>query len=278
MNHISRYTSTIVAEATFRATVTEAGLASRDPVIADGKMHRFHVEGDKPGTKNGWYALFSDGVPSGAFGSWKTGIKHSWCMKAQHDLTPAERTEHKRRMDAAQKAREAGDQDKKQAARDKAAYIWQSSPSAPGSHPYLIKKGIRNYGLRVSKGALVIPLRDSAGTLHSLQFIDGEGNKRFLSGGRKRGCYFGIGQPQGKLCIAEGYATAASIHEATGYAVAVAFDAGNLRLVAEAIRQKFPGIEIILCADNDINTPGNPGLTHAREAAAAVGGFVTFPE
>jgi putative DNA primase/helicase len=111
-----------------------------------------------------------------------------------------------------------------------------------------------------------------------LQFIDGEGNKRFLSGGRKRGCYFGIGQPQGKICIAEGYATAASIHEATGYAVAVAFDAGNLRLVAEAIRQKFPGIEIILCADNDINTPGNPGLTHAREAAAAVGGFVTFPE
>jgi putative DNA primase/helicase len=272
MKHISNYTMPIMIEASFRAAMTEAGLASRDPVITDGKLHRFRVEGNKPGTKNGWYVLFSDGVPSGAFGSWKTGSNHKWCMKAPHALTLAERAEHKHRMDAARQAREAEDQSRKQAARDKAAYLWKSLPSAPDDHSYLVKKGVKNHGLRASGGALVIPLRDSSGTLHSLQFINGEGNKRFLSGGRKRGCYFGIGQPKEKICIAEGYATAASIHEATGEAVAIAFDAGNLRPVAEALRQKFPGIEIILCADND-----PVGLKKAREAALATGALLAIP-
>ena len=276
MKHINHYTSSIEIEAAFRGAMAEAGLASREPVIADGRRHRFRVEGDKAGTKNGWYILFPDGVPSGAFGSWKTGAKHSWCAKTQRDLTYTERAAHKKRMDAARATREAEDQSIKKAARDKAAHIWQSSHSAPDSHSYLIKKGVKNHGLRLSNGSLVIPMRDSAGVLHSLQFIDAEGNKRFLPGGRKRGCYFSIGRPDGKICIAEGYATAASIYQATGHAVAVAFDAGNLRPVAEEIRRKFPRIGIVLCADNDINTPGNPGLTKAREAAAAVGGLVVF--
>ena len=56
--------------------------------------------------------------------------------------------------------------------------------------------------------------------------------------------------------------------------MAVAFDAGNLEPVALALRAKFPHIEITLCADNDMNTPGNPGLSRAREAAAAVGGLL----
>lgn len=120
-------------------------------------------------------------------------------------------------------------------------------------------------------------MRDTGGIIHSLQFIDGEGNKRFLSGGRKKGCYFPIGSPGEPLCIAEGYATAASIHEATGFPVAVAFDAGNLEPVARAMRAKFSKIKIILCADNDAQTPGNPGLTKAREAAAACGALLAVP-
>ncbi|MCD8494042.1 MAG: toprim domain-containing protein [Alphaproteobacteria bacterium] len=99
----------------------------------------------------------------------------------------------------------------------------------------------------------------------------------FLSGGRKKGCYFAIGTPSNSLCIAEGYATAASIYESTGLPCAVAFDAGNLEAVALALRTKFPEIEITLCADNDANTPGNPGLTKAREAAAACGALLAVP-
>ena len=265
-------------EAAFQAAMAQAGLISRDAILADGRLHRFHVEGDAPGKRNGYYVLFSDGVPAAAFGSWRTGVKGTWCAKAQHDLTPAELAENRRRMDAARKAREAEDRAVKQAAQKKAATIWQASLPAPDNHPYLVKKGIRNHGPRLSRGALVIPLRDGAGMLHSLQFIDGEGNKLFLLGGRKKGCYFAIGNPSESLCIAEGYATGASIYESTGLPVAVAFDAGNLLSVAQTLRQKFPAAKIIICADDDDSTLGNPGLTKARIAAQSIGGFVAIPQ
>jgi len=264
-------------ESAFQAAMTEAGLVSRDAILADGRLRRFRVEGDTTGSRNGWYVLHADGVPSGVFGSWKTGLKGSWCIKAQHDLTATELAENRRRIDAARKAREAEVREVRKEAQERASMIWLASAPAPASHPYFIKKGVKNYGLKIANGALVIPLHDSAEVLHSLQFIDGEGKKRFLSGGRKRSCYYSIGQVKDTLCIAEGYATAASVHEATGHAVVVAFDAGNLLPVAQALRQKFPDAEIILCADNDINTPGNPGLTHAREAATAVGALLAIP-
>ena len=126
--------------------------------------------------------------------------------------------------------------------------------------------------------SVVLPIRDTAGALHSLQFIGADGRKRYLTGGRIRGCYFGISKPDGVLCIAEGFATGASIHEATGYAVAVAFDAGNLQPAAKALREKFPDLRLILCADDDYRTGGNPGQTKAKEAAQAVGGLLAVPD
>src|SRR5690606_19668878 len=142
---------------------------------------------------------------------------------------------------------------------------------------YLVTKQVKSHGLRLYKETLVVPMRDSRGLLHSLQFIDGDGNKRFLSGGRKYGCYFAIGGAGEAFCIAEGYATGATVYESTGLSMAVAFDAGNLMPVAQAIRSKFPEAEITLCADNDKNTPGNPGLTKAKEAAVAVGALLAVP-
>ena len=121
-------------------------------------------------------------------------------------------------------------------------------------------------------------MRDVDGELHSLQFILPDGGKRFLTGGRKRGCYYGIGRPAGALCICEGYATAASIYEATGYATACAFDAGNLLPVAEALRAKFPRLSLVIAADNDSEAAGNPGLTAATAAARAVGAAVAVPD
>ena len=75
--------------------------------------------------------------------------------------------------------------------------------------------------------------------------------------------------------VAEGYATAASVHEATGYPVAVAFDAGNLEPVAETIREKLPDCSIIIAGDND---KSGVGQEKARAAAAASGGKVVIPE
>lgn len=261
----------------FRVSLKAAGLATRDAITMDGGLHRFHIEGDKPGSKNGWYVLFGDSLPAGAFGCWKRQISETWCAKAIRDLSPAERERFKLRKIEARNAREVEEQGRRTAARKKAATIWEAAAPAPDNHPYLVKKGVCNYGLRLHNGTLVIPLRDSCGILHSLQFIDGAGNKRFLSGGRVQGCYFAIGCPSESIAIGEGYATAASIHESTGLPVAVAFNAGNLLPVAKVLRVKFPHIQIILCADNDERTPGNPGLTKAREAAAAVGGLLAVP-
>lgn len=128
----------------------------------------------------------------------------------------------------------------------------------------------------------MVPVLDAAGTPQSLQFIAGDGSKRFLSGGRTAGGYFPIpakdGSKDGPLLIAEGYATGASLHLSTGYVVLVAFNAGNLHAVARMARKQYPDREIILCADNDVETrkpdgtPWNPGEEAAAKAAATIGG------
>ncbi len=270
--------------AAFRDAMGAAGLQTDAAIIADGRLHRIHIEGDKRESKNGWYCFHDDGLPAGAFGSWKTGESHTWCAKPERTLTPGEREANQKRYAEARRERDAQQQREYERARRKAAAIWKLATPCD-AHPYLLTKGISAHGVRLYKGRLVIPARDASGILHTLQFIDAEGSKRFLTGGRKRDCYFGIGnapatiaEASGALCIAEGFATAASIHEATGYPVAVAFDADNMPPVAKALRQKFRTASIIVCADNDQFTPGNPGLSKATRAARTIGAFVACPE
>ena len=115
-------------------------------------------------------------------------------------------------------------------------------------------------------------MADAAGVLHSLQFIGADGTKRFLRGGHVAGCFFTIAdKAQGPLVIAEGCATGASVHEATGFAVVCAMNAGNLKAVAEALRAKWPEREIVIAADNDAWTDGNPGVAKATTAAKGIG-------
>lgn len=121
-------------------------------------------------------------------------------------------------------------------------------------------------------------MRDTAGKLHSLQTITPDSDKRFHPGGRVKGCYHSIGKPAGRLIVCEGYATGASIHEATGHAVAVAFNAGNLEAVAVALRAKYAALKIIIAADDDHLTDGNPGLSKAKAAALAVGCYLIKPD
>lgn len=202
---------------------------------------------------------------------------HGWRDDGTYRKPTPEELEAQRRIAAERAAKEEAEIASECAeAAKKAAAIWKSSQCV-GLHHYLTRKRVEAFGIRQSRGALVIPLRDTAGEIHGLQFIDAEGNKRFLTGGAITGHYFAIGRYQGTLCIAEGYATAATVHQATGHAVAVAFNAGNLKPVALALRSKFPDAKLILCADNDRFTPGNPGVTKAREAALAVGGLLSVP-
>jgi putative DNA primase/helicase len=257
----------------FSDAIKAAGLIPPDAIEADGELYRFSSNGKK-GDDAGWYVLHGDGIPAGTFGNWRTSFAQTWRADIGRTLTPAEESEHRAKVAAAQAKREAEEIKSKADAKAKAISIWQKAETAPGDHPYLTRKGIKANGAKIYKGALLIPLcADSE--IQSLQFIGGEGKKTFLTDGRVKGCYFSMGNPKGAtaLCIAEGFATGATIHQITGFPVAIAFNAGNLGLVSKAMRDKFPDLPLILCADDDIKTDGNPGLTKATEAARSVGGL-----
>ncbi|MCQ2444406.1 MAG: toprim domain-containing protein [Mailhella sp.] len=171
------------------------------------------------------------------------------------------------------------------AAADKAAYLMKKSAPCR-RHPYLRRKKVApvpNLGIG-RNGTLLVPMFDPAGRTASVQFIDRDGNKRFLRGGAKKGCYFPIhGNPSGPLLIAEGLATGISLFMSTGYSVVVAFDAGNLLPVGKVMRHRYPSRQIIFAADNDVESvdakgqPFNTGVVKARAAADAVGGKVAIP-
>ncbi len=237
------------AESEFRDAIRAAGLIPPD-MIEPGKFHKFPGEGKGNRNTAAWCKLFPDGM-GGIFGDYSTGLSGNWQEKREKPFSAIEREAFKRHVAEARKQAEADLKKRQAAAARKAAAIWEAAKPAPADHPYLTRKGIKASGARLHDDALVIPMREGA-ALHSLQFIGPDGEKRFLAGGRVSGCYFPIGKPAGALCIVEGYATGASIHEATGCAVAVAFNAGNLGLVARALRAKFPELRIIVCADNDI--------------------------
>jgi putative DNA primase/helicase len=160
---------------------------------------------------------------AGAFGDRRGGLSETWRADIGRRLSPSEEAAYQGRVDATRRERETEEAKRKAEAPEKASAIWLGAGTAPRDHPYLIKKGIKSHGLRVHDEALVIPMGDGA-ELYNLQFIGLEGGKRFLTDGRVSGCYFPIGEPNGALCT-EGYATGASIHEATRRAVAVAFNA-----------------------------------------------------
>jgi len=175
----------------------------------------------------------------------------------------------------------------RQAAKE-AEKFWREAAKT-GESRYLVRKGVRGHGVRYgSQGWLIVPMRDAGGALWNVQRIapskpsDGP-DKLFLKGGRKSGLFHWCGDPAKApvLLIAEGYATAASIHEATGRPVAVAFDAGNLGHVARILRRQNRRALLVLCADNDRETEHktghNPGRDKATEAAKAVAGVVALP-
>ena len=261
----------------FTAAMAEHGLACPDPLIPDGEFHRFQVPGDKASSKNGWYVLYDGDNPTIVFGSWKTGEKIKHSLKNSQDLSPAERQQHQERIAQAQEAAEREREKLQQEAASRAQAIWEKSTPAPNDHPYLTRKHIQPHGVRVSRGNLVIPAYDSTGAIATLQFIEEDGSKKLLTHGAKQGKYFSIGQDGDYIYLCEGFATAATVQEATGIFTVLAFDAGNLKPVALRLRREHPDAKIILAADNDSGTEGNPGLTKAREAANSVNGSVVFP-
>lgn len=170
---------------------------------------------------------------------------------------------------------------KQAAAAAQAAQYWRAARRASREHPYLERKGLTPYHLRqLPGGRLLVPLCLD-GTLVNLQTILPDGGKRFLKGGRLKGCYSPIGVPKARqtVYVCEGWATGATLHEHTGAAIACALTAGNLLPVAQALRARFGElIELVIAGDDDRQTLGNPGRSYANRAGLEVGALVVFPE
>ena len=242
----------------------------------DGNIHRFHVPGDKPGTLNGWYVFYLDGIASGAFGSWKTNGSNAWSIRTPANYREAEQV--RQRIEQARQQREAEQRQRQLSAATLAQRWWRDARRAALDHVYLIAKGVRSHSLRQRNDELLVPLY-SGGVLVNLQRIAPDGSKRFLAGGRVKGAYSPMGHitPGSPICICEGWATGATLHE-SGHTVACAMNAGNLKPVALALRAEYHTTEIIVAGDDDRQTEGNPGRTAANAAAIAVGGLVAFPD
>ncbi len=260
----------------FREALSERGVIPPDELIADGRIHRCDVEG-KNGKGDASYLLHLDGVPAGGFENHRDGMGwENWKANIGRRLTLAEKAANREQVAAARREREATETRRRKEAADLAQEQWALAQPCL-RHPYSVEKGVETHGTRVMGDSLLIPLRDVNGVIHSMQYIRPNGDKRFMPGGRVRGHFYSIGKLGDVLCIAEGFATGATVHEATGHAVAVAFNALNLVPVAISLREKYPELRIIICADDDHETAGNPGLAKAREAARLVGGLVAVP-
>jgi phage/plasmid primase-like uncharacterized protein/KaiC/GvpD/RAD55 family RecA-like ATPase len=258
-----------------------AGLEPPDEVLMDGKIHRFRSgtkgspgHGDKPG----WYLVFGDGIPAGRFGCWRAGIEVTWRADVGRKLTEFEEMAHARRINESKVLREAAQERQHKVASDTVEKIWLSGVAAHPDHPYLKRKGIQTHGLRTTgDGRLMVPLYDADGTLSTLQYIDEDGGKLYHPGGQTGGKFWMVGSldEPGTLFVAEGFATAATIHETTDRPVVVAYSASNLVPVTGTLREMYGATQdIVIVADHDNS---GVGQRYAEQASAKYGARMVMP-
>ena len=261
-----------------REAMIEAGLEPPEAIYLDGKLHRFNsgTKGSPGHSKPGWYVAFGDGVPAGRFGCWRAGIEQAWQAEMGRKLTIAEEMAHTRRMAEAKAAREAEQERSQAVAATTVDAIWTAGGAASADHPYLARKGIAANGARVTgDGRLMVPLYGAEGDLASVQYISADGEKRYHPGGATGGKFWMLGEPSATIYIAEGFATAATIHQATGKACAVAYSASNLVPVTGALRERFGAQQdLVIVADNDAS---GVGQRYAEQASAKYGARSVMP-
>jgi putative DNA primase/helicase len=262
--------------------IRAAGLEPPDQVIMDGKLHRFKSgtkgSGNKGGDKPGWYLIFGDGVPAGRFGCWRMGFESPWRADVGRKLTATEEMQHARRIAEAKAIRDAELERQHEVASATVETIWASAQAASPEHPYLQRKGIGVHGARVTgDGRLVVPLYGQDGHLSSLQYIAHDGGKLYHPGGQTGGKFWMLGtmDEPGTLFVAEGFATAATIHETTNRPVIVAYSASNLVPVTGTLREMYGATQdIVIVADHDAS---GVGQRYAEQASAKFGARMVMP-
>ena len=265
-------------EEAFSEAITSIGGILPKEIIADGTIHRFSFNGRR-GNDSGWYVIFHDEIVGGSIGSWGTGQKINWhYIPNGYDWSPEQESMWQKKTEQRHKEAESLRVSAQEKTAKDAQKRWDELNEAPNDHPYLVLKGVRPHGIKMGKGRLYLPMLDEKGTIVSLQSIDDKGSKLFMKGGRVKGCYFIIGTPTDRLLIAEGYATAASIYEATGLPIAVVFNSGNMISAIQSLKSRFPSLAFKICADNDVKGIVNSGIQAALDAQDELGIDYIYPE
>ena len=228
--------------------------------VSDGVIRRFKGPDDRQ--QNGWYVFHGD---HGAFGNWKSNLTVPW---SDHTARHMDKVELRKLIERERAARVRSAAIKHADAATRARSLWALSVPTT-DHPYLTRKQVQPHGIRVHEGRLVVPMTIDT-HIYSLQFI-ADDFKKFMPGGRVKGCYYPIGKLTNLIWIAEGFATAATVHEITGQASACAFNAGNLAAVTKHFVEM--GLQVYIAADND-----NAGWESAGKARLAGADYRVAPD
>lgn len=249
----------------FSDFIRSYGYEPKSDVIA-GKWIRF-------GRKAAISARLYDDELGGYLHDWRTGEKYYW-FADKDNISPSEYVRRKKESEALKQAQDAKRSIAYADASRTAEKLFNEASIASHDHPYLVRKKVNPYGIKQLNGELLIPVYSIQGDMQSIQFIDVDGNKKFLKGGKMSGgCHF-IGEVSMDMpvYVSEGYATAVSVYEDTQCLSIVAFNAGNLINVAKDLRTQFPKIEIVIAGDCD-----EVGKKYAEKASQAVNGSVLIP-
>jgi putative DNA primase/helicase len=260
----------------FLDAISQAGMLIPDNLQIDGLLHRFNTTKGKRDL-SGWYVAYEDPMPVIVFGDWKSGgeaIKYT--AKTGQVWTQADYDLAKIKMEEAKKQSEALKIEKYANAKVEVEAIWDNADIATRDHPYLQKKQLKTgYCAKVGRdGRLIIPLYDEWQNLCSVQYISGDGEKRYHLGGevKNKFCVVGDLKTHNKIFVAEGFATAATIYETTNIACVVAFSASGLVGITEILKRNLKDTkEIIIVADND---ESGVGQKYADQASAKYGAKV----
>ena len=276
------------AISSFKEALEAKGLLLNDEPIMDGKIHRVPVVGDKKGKKSGAYVGYMDGVPAGFIQNFKIGSKENW-KATNYEFSNGLTGEDYDRQKALNQAKQLERENELDRMHEETALLSQSkfkeANTTDNTHPYLVEKNVKNYNLKLDeKNNLLMPLQDIEGKHWSNQKIN-VNFKGFEKYSKKEGSFFIIGEQNlsklKELIIVEGYATGATIYEATGKTVIVAVDSGNLIPVTQALDKKYPNSTILLAADNDkqleLKDKINVGYVKALEAAKSTRRNLIYP-
>lgn len=268
--------------------ISEGVLAEGHVVdIVDEGIIRFPDAEDSGGKTTGWASMHLDesgALVAATYATWRdSDTQKDWLFNGYDALTEVEKECLKAVLDLKRLERqEALEAVQQEAVTHLNQWIetlteWNGS----SKHQYIENKGIKvNSTLYHSGNQLVVPLTNSDGELVSAQLIAPDGSKILRKGCPKKEAFHLIQGSKDAVMITEGFATAMSIHEATGYTTVMAVDAGNLYAVTKAIKgmPQYKRSGFVLCGDNDQYGSKNVGKEKAEAAASSFNGECVIPE